>query len=82
MHTIISTSKTTVDLGLTDRELDILHMLAFDYTIEEMQLELGCSKKEIEELEKSLYAKMGVETKTGLMLMAYEIGLLVLFETP
>ena len=80
MHTIISTSKTTVDLGLTDRELDILHMLAFDYTMEEMQLELGSSKETIEKLEKSLYAKMGVETKTGLMRMAYEQGILVLAE--
>lgn len=80
MHTIISTSKTTVDLGLTDRELDILHMLAFDYSTKEMQLELGCSKEAIEKLEKSLFSKMKVETLSGLMRMAYEQGLLVLIE--
>ena len=74
MHTIISTSKTTVDLGLTDRELDILHMLAFDYTIEEMQLELGSSIETIEKLEGSLFSKMKVETLSGWVPMAYEQG--------
>jgi len=81
MHTIISTSKSTLTLGLTHDELEILHMLAFDYTIEEMQLELGQSIDEIEKLEKSLYIKMGVETMTGLMRMAYESGVLVLIKT-
>ena len=74
MHTIISTSTKKADLGLTDRELDILHMLAFDYTMEEMQLELGSSIETIEKLEGSLFSKMKVETLSGLMRMAYEQG--------
>lgn len=76
MHTILTKSPKYIDLGLTDQELEILHMIAFDYTIDEMGVELGCQGSEIIALEQSLYTKMGVETTAGLMRAAFEQGFL------
>lgn len=62
--------------GLTDREMEILRLVARGRTMKEMGAALGISPKTADNHIQNLYAKIGVKTRAGATLFAIEHGLL------
>ena len=80
MRTVLATRLEKETSTLTQQELEVLHMISFDYNIEEVACELRCSVAKAEEIRKNVYSKMEVETMAGLIRAAFEQGLLQLVE--
>ncbi|MGH9277565.1 MAG: HD domain-containing phosphohydrolase [Acidimicrobiales bacterium] len=62
--------------GLTEREVDVLRLLARGYTNKQAATELGIAPKTVGHHIESIYAKAGVGTRAGATLFAMEHGLL------
>lgn len=73
-------SKTTPSLGigpnLTNREKDVLQLIAQEFTTAEIANKLFLSDRTIEGYRKNLLMKMGVKNTAGLILKAIREGLL------
>jgi len=76
MKTIINASQKTNRLSQLEKE--VLHMMAYDYSCEEMMLELNTSREIINRTQSALREKLKVEHTGGLMRTAYEKKILVL----
>jgi HD-GYP domain-containing protein (c-di-GMP phosphodiesterase class II) len=61
--------------GLTEREIEVLQVLARGLSMKEMARRLGVSPKTIDNHLQSLYGKIGVKTRAGATLFAIEHGL-------
>ncbi len=62
--------------GLTDRELDVLRLLARGHVDKEIATTLGISHRTVHHHNQSIFAKLGVSTRGGAALFAVENGLL------
>src|SRR5690606_6403403 len=62
--------------GLTEREVDVLRLIARGHTNREVAALLGISAKTVGHHVEHLYAKAGVGTRAGATLFAMEHGLL------
>jgi DNA-binding NarL/FixJ family response regulator len=62
--------------GLTERELEVLRLLARGLTIREMATRLVVAEKTIDNHIQHIYAKIGVSTRAGATLHAMERNLL------
>ncbi|MBX2815557.1 MAG: hypothetical protein KTR24_06160 [Saprospiraceae bacterium] len=62
-----------------DMELEILHMLSYEYEISEMTLECELNELEIGKMIQKLYEKLDVDSKPGLVRAAFESGLLQIY---
>ncbi|RPI04390.1 MAG: HD domain-containing protein [Actinobacteria bacterium] len=62
--------------GLTEREVDVLNLIARGRSNKEAAAELGISAKTVGHHVESIYAKAGVRTRAGAALFAMERGLL------
>jgi len=78
MKTIINASQKTNRLSQLEKE--VLHMMAYDYSCEEMMLELNTSREIIKKTQSDLCEKLKVEHMAGLMRAAYEKKILVLYD--
>lgn len=61
---------------LTEREFDVLHLLAQGKLTKQIARELGIAHKTADNHIQSIYAKTGVSTRAGATLFAIEHGLL------
>jgi len=61
--------------GLTQRELDVLRLIARGQSMKEMARTLGISPKTVDNHTQSVYGKIGVKTRGGAALFAIEHGL-------
>jgi len=64
--------------GLTNRELEILRLVARGKSMKEVGAELGISPKTVDNHLQNLYPKIGVKTRAGATLFAIEHGLCTL----
>jgi HD-GYP domain-containing protein (c-di-GMP phosphodiesterase class II) len=62
--------------GLTEREVDVLRLIARGHTNRQVAAALGISAKTVGHHVESVYAKAGVSTRAGATLFAMEHGLL------
>jgi HD-GYP domain-containing protein (c-di-GMP phosphodiesterase class II) len=63
--------------GMTQREIEVLRLIARGKTIKEAADELGISPKTADNHVQSIYSKIGVTTRAGAALFAVENGLLM-----
>jgi HD-GYP domain-containing protein (c-di-GMP phosphodiesterase class II) len=61
--------------GLTEREIDVLRLIARGQSMKEMARSLGISPKTVDNHTQSVYSKIGVKTRGGATLFAIEHGL-------
>ena len=62
--------------GLTDREVEVLRLIARGHANKQVASELGISPKTVGRHIEHIYAKAGVSTRAGATLFAMEQGLL------
>ena len=62
--------------GLTEREVDVLRLIARGHVNKQVAAELGISPKTVGHHVEHIYAKAGVRTRAGAALFAMENGLL------
>ena len=62
--------------GLTDREVDVLRLIARGHANKQVAAKLGISPKTVGRHIEHIYAKAGVSTRAGATLFAMEQGLL------
>ena len=60
--------------GLTNREVEVLRLLARGHSAKEMARKLGISAKTVDNHVQNLYGKIGVSTRAGATLFAIEHG--------
>jgi HD-GYP domain-containing protein (c-di-GMP phosphodiesterase class II)/DNA-binding CsgD family transcriptional regulator len=63
--------------GLTDREVEVLRLIARGYANKQAAAKLGISTKTVSHHIEHIYAKAGVTTRAGVTLFAMEHGLLI-----
>jgi HD-GYP domain-containing protein (c-di-GMP phosphodiesterase class II) len=68
--------KTLHPAGLTDREVEVLRLIARGYANKEAAAKLGIATKTVGRHVEHIYAKAGVATRAGATLFAMEHGLL------
>ncbi len=68
--------------GLTEREADVMRLLARGYQTKQVARALGISVKTADRHVQNAYAKIGVSTRAGATLFAMEQGLLAWGELP
>lgn len=61
--------------GLTEREIEVLRVLARGLSMKEIAQRLGISPKTVDNHLQNLYSKIGVKTRSGATLFAIEHGL-------
>jgi len=66
-------------LDLSEAHLELLHMIAFEYNEEELKLESGLKSEELLKMIGELYEKLEVTNLAGLIRVAYEQRLLLLW---
>jgi HD-GYP domain-containing protein (c-di-GMP phosphodiesterase class II) len=69
-------AKTTHPAGLTDREVDVLRLIAVGRANKQVAATLGIAAKTVGHHVEHIYAKTGVTTRAGAALFAMEHGLL------
>ncbi len=62
----------------SEKELEIVHMIAFEYDITEMSLESKLPEEEILEIIRKMCRELDVSCRSGLVRAAFEKGLLCL----
>ena len=62
--------------GLTEREVDVLRLIARGHANKQVAVTLGISPKTVGHHVEHIYAKAGVTTRAGATLFAMEHGLL------
>lgn len=67
--------------NFSEKELEILHMISFEYTIEEMMIESHLTKKEVQAIIQKLHHKTQTESYVGLIRVAYEQKIFILVES-
>jgi DNA-binding NarL/FixJ family response regulator len=75
-YALSSESVAQVGPQLTDREREIIRMVAKDSTNVEMANALGLSVKTVESAKRELFRKLGVKNSMGLLRYAYDNGML------
>lgn len=73
-----SSSEAPLDEELTERELDVLQLLAEGMANKQIALQLGISEHTVKFHSSSIYAKLGVTNRTEAVRRAARLGLLVL----
>ncbi len=68
--------RTSYPAGLTDREVEVLRLIARGYANKQAAAELGIATKTVGHHIEHIYAKAGVATRAGATLFAMEHGLL------
>ena len=68
--------------GLTDREVEVLRLIARGYANKQVAATLGISSKTVGHHIEHIYAKAGVTTRAGATLFAMEHGLLSVGSRP
>ena len=68
--------------GLTEREADVVRLLARGYQTKQVARELGIAIKTADRHVQNAYAKIGVSTRAGATLFAMEQGLVAWGEFP
>jgi DNA-binding NarL/FixJ family response regulator len=82
MHRIMQGMKmnkknySTVPCHLTDREKEIILLIAEEYTTRQISKKLGISMNTVETHRKNIFSKLGVKNSAGLMKYALQNGLL------
>ena len=69
-------NKKVEEINLTDREKEVLKLIAEEYTTQEIADELFLSKHTIESYRKNLISKLNVKNLAGLTKHALKMGLL------
>lgn len=67
--------------NLTDRELEILHLIAYEHTNLEIAEKLYISFHTVDTHRKSMYKKLNVKNTAGLIRRAFELGFLCVTNT-
>lgn len=62
--------------NITPREMEVLHLLANDYTSKQLSQELYISLETVKSHRKNLIRKLGVKTTGGLVCRGFQLGLL------
>ena len=70
------TAKSQPEISLTKREMEVLKLIAKEYTTKEIAAKLFLSKHTIESYRKNLISKLNVRNLAGLTRFAMEKGLL------
>ena len=68
--------RTSHPAGLTDREVEVLRLIARGYANKQVAAKLGIATKTVGHHVEHIYAKAGVATRAGATLFAMEHGLL------
>jgi DNA-binding NarL/FixJ family response regulator len=68
--------------GLTEREVEVVRLLARGMQTKQVARQLGVSAKTADHHVQNAYAKLGVSTRAGATLFAMEHGLLTWGELP
>ncbi len=76
MRTVINHFVNSSHIAPAEKE--VLLMLVYEYTIEEMSLEIGIGQNQILQLQSGLLTKLEVQNTAGLIRVAYERGILQL----
>lgn len=72
----LSEKKTTDLVSLTERELEVMHLLAKEYTNDKIALELHISYRTVETHRKNIMQKTKAHNLAGLLKYAYSKGLI------
>ena len=72
-------SKELSKFDLNETHLELLHMIAFEYNIDELKLESKLSDEEVRLKLNALYDKLDVTSTAGLIRAAFENNLLRLW---
>jgi HD-GYP domain-containing protein (c-di-GMP phosphodiesterase class II) len=75
-HAVRTAARAPAPAGLTERELDVLRLIARGRATKEVAAALGIAPKTADNHVQSIYAKTGVATRAGAALFAVEHGLL------
>ncbi len=75
-HTPRGAAQTSHPAGLTDREVEVLRLIARGYANKQVAAKLGIATKTVGHHVEHIYAKAGVTTRAGATLFAMEHGLL------
>lgn len=71
--------ESPTDTHLEENELEILHMIAYEYNITEIQMETGYEPSVIKSIISRIYKKLEVTSRAGLIRAAYEKSILKLW---
>jgi DNA-binding CsgD family transcriptional regulator len=72
----VAVARATQPAGLTDREVEVLCLIARGHANKQVATTLGISPKTVGHHIEHIYAKAGVSTRAGATLFAMEQGLL------
>jgi DNA-binding CsgD family transcriptional regulator len=67
---------TTQAPELSEREIQLLDLLAKDLTADQICAEMGVSRSTIKTYKNRMHAKLGVKTNVGAVVAGFRLGLL------
>lgn len=65
-------------MNITNREKEVLHLIAYEYSSKEIAQQLFVSAETINSHRKNMMVKMGVKNTAGLVRRGFELGCLQL----
>ena len=65
-------------MNITNREKEVLHLIAYEYSSKEIAEQLFVSAETINTHRKNMMSKMGVKNTAGLVRRGFELGCLQL----
>ena len=69
-------------MNITNREKQVLHLIAYEYSSKEIAQQLYVSSETINSHRKNMMMKMGVRNTAGLVRRGFELGWLQLNAVP
>lgn len=69
-------------ITLSDREIEVLHLIAHEYTSSEIASKLYISQHTVNSHRKMIHAKLGVRNTAGLIRKSFELGILTVSDKP
>jgi len=69
-------NKLTIDVDLTEREVDVLKLITEEYTNKEIGEQLNISNRTVDTHRRNLLRKIGAKNSIGLIRFAYNSGLI------
>ena len=65
-------SSTKADIKITTREIEVLNLIAYEYSSKEIAAQLCVSYETISSHRKNIMSKLGVKNTAGMVRVAYE----------
>ena len=69
-------SSTKADIKITTREIEVLNLIAYEYSSKEIAAQLCVSYETISSHRKNIMSKLGVKNTAGMIRVAFERGLM------